>query len=163
MSKRNRSGWVSITNCTVHIWTLPQLYSPYNNTCLKALSINQKKLNQSEFTGARANEWQWHQPGCMPIYTLPQTDNHASTPPLSFLQAACLSCCSTNSVKVLKARYSAHNKYTLLPQLHALLLLMLNMPSIPHYPQDFIGRIPLSPHQHLNTIKALRSGCTKLS
>ena len=28
-----------------------------------------------------------------------QTDNHASTPPLSFLQAGCSSCHPTNSVK----------------------------------------------------------------
>ena len=27
----------------------------------------------------------------------PQTDNHTSTPPLSFLQAECPSCCPTNS------------------------------------------------------------------
>ena len=32
-----------------------------------------------------------------------QTDNHASTPPLCFLQAGCPSCCPTNSVKALKA------------------------------------------------------------
>jgi len=32
-----------------------------------------------------------------------QTDNHASTPPLSFLQARCPSCRPTNSVKALKA------------------------------------------------------------
>ena len=32
-----------------------------------------------------------------------QTDNHASTPPLCFLQAVCPSCCPTNSVKALKA------------------------------------------------------------
>ena len=32
-----------------------------------------------------------------------QTDNHASTPPLSFLQAGCPSCRPTNSVKALKA------------------------------------------------------------
>jgi len=31
------------------------------------------------------------------------TDNHASTPPLSFLQAGCPSCRPTNSVKALKA------------------------------------------------------------
>jgi len=31
-----------------------------------------------------------------------QTDNHASTPPLSFLQAGCPSCRPTNSVKALK-------------------------------------------------------------
>jgi len=32
-----------------------------------------------------------------------QTDNHASTPLLSFLQAGCPSCHPTNSVKALKA------------------------------------------------------------
>ena len=37
------------------------------------------------------------------VCTLLQTDNHASTPPLSFLQARCPSCCPTNSVKALKA------------------------------------------------------------
>ena len=31
-------------------------------------------------------------------------DNHASTPPLSFLQAGCPSCRPTNSIKVLKAK-----------------------------------------------------------
>jgi len=34
---------------------------------------------------------------------LAQTDSHASTPPLSFLQAGCPSCRPTNSVKALKA------------------------------------------------------------
>ena len=37
------------------------------------------------------------------VCTSLQTDNHASTPPLSFLQAGCPSCCPTNSVKALKA------------------------------------------------------------
>ena len=36
--------------------------------------------------------------------TLLQTDNHASTPPLSFLQARCPSWCPTNSIKALKAQ-----------------------------------------------------------
>jgi len=31
-------------------------------------------------------------------------DNHASTPPLSYLQAGCPSCRPTNSVKALKAK-----------------------------------------------------------
>ena len=39
----------------------------------------------------------------MQVYTSLQTDNHASTPPLSFLQAGCPSCCPTNSVKAMKA------------------------------------------------------------
>jgi len=39
----------------------------------------------------------------MQVCTLLQTDKHASTPPLSFLQAGCPSCRPTNSVKALKA------------------------------------------------------------
>ena len=39
----------------------------------------------------------------MQVCTSLQTDNHASTPPLSFLQACCHSCHPTNSVKALKA------------------------------------------------------------
>jgi len=38
----------------------------------------------------------------MQVSTLLQTDNHISTPPLSFLQAGCPSCRPTNSVKALK-------------------------------------------------------------
>ena len=38
-----------------------------------------------------------------PICTSLQTDNHANTPPLSFVQARCPSCSPTNSVKALKA------------------------------------------------------------
>ena len=38
----------------------------------------------------------------MQVCTLLQTDNHASTLPLSFLQAGCPSCRPTNSVKALK-------------------------------------------------------------
>jgi len=38
----------------------------------------------------------------MQVCTLLQTDNHANTPPLVFLQAGCPSCRPTNSVKTLK-------------------------------------------------------------
>jgi len=40
----------------------------------------------------------------MQVCTSLQTDNHASTPPLSFLQARSPSGCPTNSVKALKAQ-----------------------------------------------------------
>jgi len=36
----------------------------------------------------------------------PQTDNHASTPPLSFVLAGCSSCHPTNSVEALKAAHT---------------------------------------------------------
>ena len=44
----------------------------------------------------------------MQVCTSLQTDNHASTPPLCFLQAGCPSCQPTNSVKALKARQNMH-------------------------------------------------------
>jgi len=50
---------------------------------------------------------QWYQLGHMQICTSLQTDNHASTPPLSFLQAGCPSCRPTNSIKALKGCSSA--------------------------------------------------------
>ena len=48
--------------------------------------------------------WQWHQLDHMQIIcTFLQTDNHASTSPLSFLQAGCPSCHPAKSVKAVKA------------------------------------------------------------
>jgi len=67
------------------------------------VSRYQKGKTNLDFTGARDSEWQWHQLGHMQVCTSLQTDNHASSPPLCFLQAGCLSCRPTNSVKALKA------------------------------------------------------------
>ena len=63
----------------------------------------QKGKTNLDFTEARDSEWQWHQLGHMQVCISLQTDNHASTPPLRFLQAGCPSCHPTNSVKALKA------------------------------------------------------------
>ena len=63
----------------------------------------QKGKTNLDFTEARDSEWQWHQLGYMQVCTSLQTYNHASTPPLCFLQAGCPSCHPTNSVKALKA------------------------------------------------------------
>jgi len=43
-----------------------------------------KGKSNLDFTEARDGEWQWHQLGHMQVCTSLQTDNHASTPPLSF-------------------------------------------------------------------------------
>jgi len=56
-----------------------------------------------DFTEPRDSEWQWHLLDHTHVCTLIQTDNRASTPTLSFLQAGCPSCHPTNSVKALKA------------------------------------------------------------
>jgi len=61
----------------------------------------QKGKTSLDFTEARDGEWQWHQLGRMQVCTSLQTDNHASTPPLSFFQAGFPSCRLTNSVKAL--------------------------------------------------------------
>jgi len=54
---------------------------------------------------AKPQRWGHYQLDHMQIIcTTLRTDNHASTPSLSFLQAGCSSWCPTNSVKVLKAK-----------------------------------------------------------
>jgi len=53
------------------------------------VSRYQKDKTDLDFTEARDSEWQWHQLGYMQVCTSLQTDNHASTLPLSFLQAGC--------------------------------------------------------------------------
>jgi len=62
----------------------------------------QKGKTNVDITAASDNDWQWHQLGHIQVCTSLQTDNHASAPPLSFLQAVCPSCRPTNSVKALK-------------------------------------------------------------
>jgi len=44
----------------------------------------QKGKTNLDFTEARDSEWQWHQLQEMQVCISLQTDNHASTPPLSF-------------------------------------------------------------------------------
>jgi len=67
------------------------------------VSHYQKGKTNLDFTDGRVSEWQWRQLGHMQVCTSLQTDNHASTPPLSFLQDGCPFCRPTNSVKALKA------------------------------------------------------------
>jgi len=48
------------------------------------VSWYQKGKTNLDFTEARDSEWQWHHLGYMQVCTSLQTDNYASTPPLSF-------------------------------------------------------------------------------
>ena len=68
------------------------------------VSRYQKDKTNLDLTKARDSEWQWHQLGHTQVCTSLQTNNHASTPPLSFLQAG--SCRPTNSVKALSDQLS---------------------------------------------------------
>jgi len=78
---------------------------PFNGPFSRTTKVSryQKGKTNLNFTEARDSERQWHQLGHMQVCTLPQTDNNASIPPLSFLQAGCPSCRPTNSVKAVKA------------------------------------------------------------
>ena len=65
--------------------------------------VPQKDKTNLDFIEARDSEWQWHYLGHLQVCTSLQTDDHASTQQLSFLQAVCPSCRPTNGVKALKA------------------------------------------------------------
>jgi len=95
--------------CTAFIrqnWQYKTHTHTHAHTRLTAqVSRYQKDKTNLEFTVARDSEWQWHQLGHMQVCTSLRTDNHASTPPLSFFQAGRPSCRPTNSVKALKASW----------------------------------------------------------
>ena len=85
---------------TTHTHTHTRFTTFFSGTT--QVSQYQKGKTNLDFTEARDSEWQWHQLGHMQVCTLLQTDNHASTPPLRFLQAGCPFCRPTNSIKALK-------------------------------------------------------------
>jgi len=65
----------------LEIYTHP-FNGPFSGTT--RVSRYQKGKTNLDFTEARDSEWQWRQLGHMQVCTSLQTDNHASTPPLSF-------------------------------------------------------------------------------
>ena len=89
-----------------HTHTHTRLTALFSGTT--QVSRYQKGKTNLDFSEATDNEWQWHQLGHMQVCTSLQIDNHASTPPLSFLQAGCPSCRPTNSVKALKAKWTLY-------------------------------------------------------
>jgi len=62
--------------------THPSFNGPFSGTT--RVGRYQKGKNNLDFTEARDSEWQGHQLGHMQVCTSLQTDNHASTSPLSF-------------------------------------------------------------------------------
>ena len=93
---------MSIWSLTYHTHTHTHPFNgPFSRTT--QVSRYQKGKTNLDLTEARDSEWHWHHLGHMQVCTLLQTDSHASTQPLRFLQARCPSCHPTNSVKALKA------------------------------------------------------------
>jgi len=87
---------------------------PFNGPLSGTTNVSwyQNGKTNLDFTEARDSEWQWHQLGHMQVCISLQTDNHASTPPLVFLQAGCPSCRPTNSVKALNAKHRDKETHT---------------------------------------------------
>ena len=81
-------NYVTVTLYNIYPHTHP-FNGPFSGTTSTRVSRYQKVKTNLDFTEARDSEWQWHQLGHMQVCTLLQTDNHASNPPLSFLQAGC--------------------------------------------------------------------------
>jgi len=78
-----------------HCYHANFLYThPFNGTFSGTIWVGRYRKGKTnlDFTEARDSEWQWRQLGHMQVCTSLQTDNHASTSPLSFLQAGCASC-----------------------------------------------------------------------
>ena len=75
---------------------------PFNGTLSGTTRVSryQKDKTNLDFTEARDSVWQWHQMGHMQVCISLQTDNHTSTPPLSFLQAGCPSCRPANRANI---------------------------------------------------------------
>ena len=80
------AGWQFCNNTHTHTHT-HTFNGPLSGTT--QVSRYQKGKNDLDFTEARDSEWQWYQLSHMQICTSLQTNTHASTPPLSFLQAGC--------------------------------------------------------------------------
>jgi len=81
---------------------------PFNGPLSGTTQVSQYQKGKTnlDFTEAGDSEWQWHQLGHMQVFISLLTDNHASTPLLSFLQAGCPSCHPTKSVKALKSLHT---------------------------------------------------------
>ena len=87
------SGWVELVFVLHAHWfsvlrNTHTFNGPFSGTV--RVSRYQKGKTNLDFTEARDSEWQWHQVGHMQVCILLQTDNHASTPPLSFYRSDAL-------------------------------------------------------------------------
>jgi len=85
----HRPPLVHCTRTCIHAHMYIRLMALLSGTT--RVSRYQKRKTNLDFAGARDREWQWHQLGHMQVCTSLQTDNHAGTPQLSFLQAGCSS------------------------------------------------------------------------
>ena len=107
------------TTIYTHMLHIHTFNGPFSGTSW--VSQYPKGKTNLDFTEARDSEQQWHQLGHMQVCTSLQTDNHASTPPLSFFTGRmpfllpnqqCQSTEGTNRGIVLKANMQGGQQAT---------------------------------------------------
>ena len=101
---------MTYTRTHTHVWW------PFSGNT--QVSRYQKGKTSLDFTEAKDNEWQWHQLGHVQDCTLLQTDNHATTLPLSFLQAGCLPAAQPTASKHWRHKWHNVVRTHLLQYLH---------------------------------------------
>jgi len=109
---------LAVCNNSTHTQTHTRTHThPFNVPFSGTTRVSRYKKGKTnlDLAEARDSEWPWHKLSHMQVCTSLQTDNHTSTPPLSFLQTGCPSCHPTNSVKALKAT-TQHNVFQILSQ-----------------------------------------------
>ena len=94
---------MALSTYYLHILDGTKQQHPFNGPLSGTTQVSQYRKGKTnmDFTEARDSEWQWHQLGRMQICTLPQTDNHASTPDLISLTPTCMQHCIKNVNKYL--------------------------------------------------------------
>jgi len=91
---------------------------PFNGSFSGTTQVSryQKGKTNLDFTEARGSKWQWHQLGhmhvCISLQTTMPAPHHSV-----FLQAGCLSCRPTNSVKALKAYTYTYIQIYIVPKI----------------------------------------------
>jgi len=95
----------NFTNRVISIWNTLSDYLVSSKHHLDTYQFDQDvKYNyEADFHGQETVSGSGISWGHMQVCTSLQTDNHASNPPLSFLQAGCPFCRLTSSIKALKA------------------------------------------------------------
>ena len=108
------------TTTTVHTYTY---IHPFNGPLSGTTQVSQYQIGKTnlDFTGARDSEWHWHQLGRMQVCTSLQTDNHASTPPISFYRPDALPAARPTASK--HWRHDSISTTTVLLQQQLLLLI----------------------------------------
>ena len=102
----------SVHASSLHLHTTHTHTHPFHGLLSTTTSVNQQQKGKSNlhFTEARNGEWQWHQLGRMQVCTLLQTENYASTPPMSiFYKPEALPATQPTVTKHWRLS-SAHNK-----------------------------------------------------